>query len=184
MRQALLFVWEIVKVALIALAIVVPIRTFLFQPFIVRGASMEPNFHSGDYLIVDELSYHFRDPERGEVVVFRFPEQPSQRYIKRVIGLPGEQITVKENKIRITSPDLEEPLVLDESGYRKKKENGRVEPSTKLGPDEYFVLGDNRSFSSDSRNWGSLEEKYIVGRVLFRLWPIEGAAHISSPAYQ
>ncbi len=172
LKSIISFLWEIVKITFIALIIVVPIRTFVFQPFIVKGASMEPNFHSGDYLVIDELSYFLRQPERGEVVVFHFPGNPSQRYIKRVIGLPGERVEIKEGKIAIYKPGSKEPIFLDESKYLPSRDAAEREAVATLGPKEYFVLGDNRAFSSDSRNWGSLPRENIIGRVLFRLWPI------------
>ncbi len=171
-KQVFSFLVEIIKITLMALIIVVPIRTFVFQPFIVKGGSMEPNFHSGDYLIIDELSYFIRDPKRGEVVVFNFPGNPSQRYIKRVIGLPGERIEIKDGKIAIYQPGALTPVFLDESNYLPYQGLETREIVLTLGPEEYFVLGDNRAFSSDSRAWGPLPRKNIIGRVLFRLWPI------------
>ena len=101
MKSFFLFIWEITKIVVIALLIVVPIRYFLFQPFFVRGQSMEPNFEDGNYLIVDELSFRLRDPQRGEVIVFKYPNNPSQRYIKRIVGLPGETIEIKDGKVII-----------------------------------------------------------------------------------
>ena len=116
MKPVFSFILEVVKLVVLALAIVIPIRYFLFQPFFVKGQSMEPNFENGDYLIIDELSYRFRVPERGEVIVFKYPNDPSQRYIKRVIGLPGETIEIKEGKVIIHQQDSS-VKVLDESSY-------------------------------------------------------------------
>ena len=99
MKKVILFFWEIIKIAFIALVIVVPIRVFIFQPFFVRGASMEPNFHNSDYLIVDEISYRFSEPKRGDVVVFQSPLNNRQRFIKRIIGLPLETIKIDRGKI-------------------------------------------------------------------------------------
>lgn len=171
-QQIFLFLWEIAKITLMALVIVVPIRTFVFQPFIVKGNSMEPNFHSGDYLVIDELSYFFREPQRGEVIVLNFPGNISQRYIKRVIGLPGEKVEIKNGKIAIYQPGSPDPVLLDESDYIASPDIAGQEIVITIGPKEYFVLGDNRAFSSDSRNWGPLPRNNIIGRVLFRLWPI------------
>src|SRR3989338_348946 len=109
-KNALVFIWEVVKIAVIALAIVIPIRYFLFQPFFVKGQSMDPNFGDGDYLIIDEITYRFRNPQRGEVVVFNYPEDPSQRFIKRVIGLSGETIEIKDGKISIYKDEKPEIL--------------------------------------------------------------------------
>lgn len=167
----------------IALIIVVPVRYFIFQPFIVRGASMEPNFHDGDYLIVDELSYRFRTPERGEVVVFRYPQDPSQRFIKRIIGLPGEKITVKSDKIEVIDK-FGQKLTLDESSYLTGNIlSWATRGEIVLGQDEYFVLGDNRDHSFDSRKWGALKKDYIVGKALLRAWPPVALARFAAPEY-
>jgi len=173
----LLFIWEILKIVIIALAIVIPIRYFLFQPFIVKGQSMEPNFENGNYLIIDELSFRFRDPRRGEVVVFRYPHNPSQRFIKRIIGLPGEKIEIKAGSIMV------DDQILDESEYLPSGVQTLGNIQIALNENEYFVLGDNRISSSDSRQWGSLPRKNIVGRVYFRAWPITTLAKIEAPTY-
>lgn len=181
MRSFLVFIWEITKIVIIALLIVVPIRTFLFQPFFVRGESMTPAFENGDYLIIDEISYRFRDPQRGEVIVFRYPYDPSQRYIKRIIGLPGETVEIKEGKVTISNQ--KEPYLLDESDYLLSDLFTPGEEIISLTENEYFVLGDNRSASADSRRWGPLNRENIIGRVLFRAWPFTAFAKIEAPAY-
>ncbi len=132
--------WEFVKFIIIAILIVVPVRLWIAQPFIVNGASMEPTFENGDYLIVDEFSYHFRAPEKGEVIIFRYPLDTSKFFIKRVVGLPGETLEIDGKEIA-------------------------------LGEDEYFVVGDNTAASSDSRRWGPVPKKFVIGRALVRLWP-------------
>jgi signal peptidase I len=175
------FIWEIAKIVLLALVIVVPIRYFLFQPFLVRGQSMEPTFHNNDYLIIDEISYRFREPERGEVIVFKYPRNTSQRFIKRIIGLPGETIEIKEGEVFIIKDDSVQ--VLDESSYISSSMKTPGNTSVTLSEDEYFVLGDNRRVSADSRNWGSLDYEYIIGRVFFRAWPITALALIEEPVY-
>lgn len=177
----LLFVWEILKIILVALLVVIPIRYFLFQPFFVRGQSMEPNFHNGDYLIIDEISYRFSDPKRGEVIVFKYPNNPSQRYIKRVIGLPGETIEIKEGSIIIYYQGNGQ--VLDESDYLFSSVQTPGSLQVSLGEGEFFVLGDNRAFSFDSRRWGSLKRENIVGRVFIRAWPFTALAKIEAPVY-
>ena len=166
------FVWEIIKIVFISLAIVIPIRFYIAQPFFVRGASMEPNFKNGDYLIINEVNYRFDEPKRGEVVVFRFPEDPRQFFIKRIIGLPGETIQIQGGRIKIFNSSNPLGFFLDESDYLSLKtrsfdDNLRV----KLDKDEYFVLGDNRNHSSDSRRWGALPRKNIIGKAFFRIWP-------------
>ena len=170
MRSFFLFLWETGKVIILALAIVVPIRMFVFQPFLVRGESMEPNFHQGDYLVIDELSFRFRDPTRGEVIVLKFPGNISQRYIKRIIGLPGETVEVNNGKVAVLKDGKE--VILNESGYLPPNLQTPGSTDVTLKENEYFIMGDNRSFSSDSRQWGVLSKNLIVGRVLVRLFPL------------
>jgi len=181
MKNFFSFFFEIFKIAILALLIVLPIRYFVFQPFVVKGASMDPNFSEGDYLIIDELSYRFREPERGEVIVFKYPLSPSQRFIKRIIGLPGETIEMEDNKITILNEGKNE--VLDESSYLLSNNFKKGKLKISLKEEEYFVLGDNRNASLDSRNFGLLPQKYIIGRVLFRLWPITNLKKFEAPAY-
>lgn len=159
--------WEIVKFVFLTLIIVLPIRAYIAQPFIVQGASMEPTFDNGEYLIVDELSYLLREPKRGEVVVFRYPRSPKIHFIKRIIGLPGETVVLKNRQVEIIDKNgqiikLQEPYVAKQSFG-----NSRIA----LGTDEYFVMGDNRTQSSDSRSWGPVEKKLMRGRALLRLFP-------------
>lgn len=174
--------WEVIKIAVIAGLIVLPIRYFLFQPFVVRGSSMEPNFDSSDYLIVDQLSYRFSSPKRGQVIVFNYPRNQSQRFIKRIIGLPNETIKSEDGNIVIYKNDSEK--VLDESDYLRN--NGISEEEKlffSLEEDEYLVLGDNRDFSSDSRQWGPVKEEDIIGRVIVRIFPFNNFSKIVNPAY-
>jgi len=177
MKNFLSFVWEIFKIVIIALLIVVPIRYFLFQPFFVKGQSMEPNFENGDYLIVDELSYRFRDPQRGEVIVFKFPQNTSQRYIKRIVGLPGEAVEIENGKVTINSQ------ILDERNYLSSTIFTLGNLQVTLAENEYFVLGDNRLVSADSRKWGVLPRENIIGRVILRAWPFTALAKIEAPTY-
>jgi len=180
MKKFFTFVWELAKIIIIAAVIVIPIRYFLFQPFFVRGQSMDPNFENGDYLIVDEISYHFKAPQRGEVIVFKYPQDPSQRFIKRIIGLPGETIEIRDGKVIVYTKG--EPQVLDESNYLSGLlTEGNIQIT--LAEDEYFVLGDNRPFSFDSRRFGVLSEKKIIGRVVFRAWPFADATRFEAPIY-
>jgi len=166
-------IWDITKVVITSILIVLPIRYFIVQPFIVRGASMEPNFENGDYLIIDEISYRFNKPQRGDVIVFKYPNNPKQYYIKRIIGLPGEIIAISDEKIIIKNKENPEGFVLKEDYLSGIATNGNV--SATLGFDEYYVLGDNRGASSDSRMWGSLKEEFIVGKALLRAFPFDKA---------
>lgn len=165
------FFWELIKVFLIAMAIIVPIRYFLVQPFFVRGASMEPNFEDGEYLIIDQLSYRFREPVRGEVIVFRYPNQPSQFFIKRIIGLPGERVHIENGQVTITNATHPRGVLLDETPYLEPEVRTGGNIDFQLGSDEYVVLGDNRAASSDSRSWGVLQRDKIVGRAWIRAFP-------------
>ena len=175
MKRILQFIFEVGKVVVIALVIVVPLRVFVFQPFLVRGDSMEPNYHTGDYLIIDQLSYRFRAPLRGEVIVLKFPLDTSQRFIKRIVGLPGETIEVKDGKVVVYGEEGSEraAIVLDESTYLSFNLQTPGSARIDLQEEEYFVLGDNRPFSSDSRKWGILEKDLIVGRVFFSVFSRE-----------
>src|SRR3989338_3049804 len=110
--EVLAFIWETAKIIIISLAIIIPIRYYLVQPFFVKGASMEPNFYDGDYLLIDEISYRFNEPERGEVIVFRYPENPSQYFIKRIVGLPNETIEIKNDQVTIYGKDYKQGLTL------------------------------------------------------------------------
>lgn len=174
-------IWEIVKVLLVSLAIVLPIRYFIAQPFIVRGASMEPNFSDRQYLVIDEISYLLRAPKRGEAVVFRYPNDPSQFFIKRIIGLPNERIEIKSGKIKIFNSTYPAGFILEES-YLLSGIGTHPDVVSTLDSKEYFVLGDNRNFSSDSRFWGALDRKFLIGRVIFRAWPINQFGTVSSYA--
>lgn len=177
LKEFVIFLLDSLKILIIALAIVIPIRLLLFQPFVVKGSSMEPNYHSGDYLIIDELSYRFREPARDEVIVFKYPLDFSYKYIKRIIGLPGETIEIKDKSIFITKTDgtVEQ---LNEDAYitlqtMETWQNGSDYGPRKLGSNEYFVMGDNRNFSADSRTWGVLPREDITGKVMLRVSPFD-----------
>ncbi len=180
------FVAEIVKIFVLAAAIIIPVRVFLFQPFFVQGASMEPNFRGGEYLIVNEIGYKTTriGPEdnplfvvrgtkplhRGEPVVFRYPRNPKQYFIKRIIGVPGDRVVISDGTVKIFNKLYPEGKVLKED-YLPEGRLTRGEVDVTVGPDEYFVMGDNRDFSSDSRVWGLLPREMIMGKVLLRAWP-------------
>ena len=180
--EALSFVWETAKIIIISLAIILPIRYYLVQPFFVKGASMEENFHDGDYLLIDEISYRFDEPRRGDVIVFRYPENPSQFFIKRIIGLPGETIEIKDNKVVIFNNDYPKGFILGE-GYLSPRQQTAGNYKAKLDNNNYYVLGDNRLQSSDSRRWGTLDKKFITGRAWVRLWPFTKVTKIEAITY-
>ncbi|TSC75799.1 MAG: signal peptidase I [Parcubacteria group bacterium Gr01-1014_31] len=170
-RDALVFVWELVKVVGISLAIIVPIRYFLIQPFYVKGASMEPSFTDHEYLIIDEITYRFRQPKRGEVVVFRYPLNPRDYFIKRIVGLPGEQVQISDGKVLVTPVGQDAAVALDET-YLPAGTKVDGAKTVKLADDEFFLLGDNRAESLDSRYFGAVNRRFITGRVFLRGWPL------------
>ena len=172
MKKFLVFVWEILKVALFSAAIIIPIRYFLIQPFFVKGESMIPNFHDQEYLIIDEISYRFEAPQRGQVIVFRYPRNPQEFFIKRIIGLPGEEVQIKDGKVNIFNTEHPNGLVLDEKYLPSDLITyNQDETKVKVGPDEFYVLGDNRGASKDSRYFGTVNKSFVIGKVLFRGWP-------------
>ncbi len=159
---------EFWKFILIVVFIVVPIRFWVAEPFIVSGDSMYPTFKNHNYLIIDALSYRFKDPQRYDVIVFKYPLDTKRYFIKRIIGLPGETVTIKNKVITITSPTYPEGLIIDQP-VLDVETSGNL--SLTLKDDEFFVMGDNRTVSSDSRVWGPLKSSLIVGKPLVRLYP-------------
>jgi len=174
-----LFFLELIKVVVLAGITIALVRHFLFKPFYVKGQSMEPNYHEKDYLIIDEISYRFREPKRGEVVVFKAPVG-TDYYLKRVIGLPGERVKVEDNKVFVYNAEHPQGLQLEEN-YLSEPTQGSV--SVTLEPDQYYVLGDNRLASYDSRRFGAISASSIVGRAWFRGWPVSDVGVFQLPAY-
>ena len=178
------FILEIIKIVALAFIVIVPIRVFLFQPFFVQGASMEPNFEDGQYLIINEFGYKetdlkvlnvdsFKELDRQRPVVFRYPLDPKKFFIKRIIGLPGEKVQIKNSEITIFNDEHPNGFVLDEKEYIPMSTSTKGDLTTTLKDNQYFVLGDNRSFSSDSRMWGPVPKNDIIGEVLLRAWPLD-----------
>jgi signal peptidase I len=180
MRAFALALLEVLEIALVTIGAVVAIRYFLVQPFLVSGGSMETTFSNGDYLLIDQLTYRFREPERGEVVVFR--NDDGTYFIKRVIGLPGDTVVVADGRVRVSSSDSPEGVVLEEP-YLSPDVTTSGTADVTLGEDEYFVMGDNRPYSYDSRSWGALGGDEIIGIVRLRLWPITHAQAFFTPTY-
>lgn len=168
------FLWDLLKTAVIVVVIAFGIKYFILQPFIVDGNSMQPNFENNEYLLVEKISYHFHQPQRGDVVVFHPPGQASVNYIKRIIGLSNEKVEIKEDQIKIFNSNNPNGFVLKESyipASIKTLTNGKDVTYT-LSKDEYFVLGDNREHSSDSREWGNLPKENIIGRAWLNIYPV------------
>lgn len=167
--------WELIKFIIISVAIVVPIRMFIAQPFVVSGDSMIPNFENKDYLIIDQISLILGEPKRGDVVVFRYPNNTRTFFIKRIIGMPNETIKIENGKTLIVNEDNPEGFLLDESYINEDFETSSV---YRTKDDEYFVMGDNRNKSSDSRHWGTLSRKFIIGKAYLRLLPIYNISYL------
>jgi len=166
---------EVLTVALISLAIILPIRYFLVQPFYVKGASMEPNFQEHDYLLIDEISYRFNNPKRGEVIVFRPPLNKREFFIKRVIGLPGERVQIRDGKVWVAKSG-EQLQEINESYLAGVVTQGQINSTyldVTLGDGQYYVLGDNRGASLDSRTFGPITLHEIMGRTWVRAWPFD-----------
>ncbi len=178
------FFWDLFKILVIAFAIIIPFRTFIAEPFVVSGSSMVPNFHDKDYLVIDRISYLAKeDPKRGDVVVLKFPKDTSQYFIKRIIGLPGERVAFQSGDVYIFNKERPEGFRLDESYIPKGVETLGQSNNLTLGTDEFFVLGDNRTQSSDSRVWGILPREDIVGKVFLRVLPPKNFGTFKQPQY-
>jgi signal peptidase I len=128
----------------------------------VDGFSMEPTLHSGEYVIVNKVTYYLDDPERGDIVVFHFPRQPDQEYIKRIIGLPGDQVRIDDSFVYVNDRMLDEPYINADPAY---------DGSWTVPDGQFFVLGDNRNNSSDSHNWGFVPVEFVIGKAVFVYWP-------------
>ncbi len=178
--SAKLFFLELFKLAMLAVITIFLVRYFLFKPFYVRGASMEPNFFDKEYLIIDELTYRLKEPQRGDIIVFKSPLNKKEFFLKRVIGLPGETVKIRNGQVIIYSEEIPDGLVLKES-YLPIGLKTVPDTSSALGENKFFVLGDNRFSSLDSRMVGSIDGSAIVGRVLLRGWPFD-RVHWFAPA--
>ena len=184
MRKFFASFLEVLEVAVIAVVAVFIVRTYFVQPFLVSGSSMAPNFSNGDYVLVDELTYHLRTPERGEVVVVHDPYDYSTYFIKRVIGLPGEKVAIKNNTVTVFNAQYPNGLTLDESYLPTGTITlAQTTDTYMLSSSTYLLFGDNRQFSFDSRSWGPLPKNDIVGLVRIRLWPLNELTAFAAPKY-
>lgn len=171
---------EVLRVTIAVLVSVVVIRYALMQPFVVEGSSMEPNYHNGEYLVVEKVSYRFHEPKRGDVVVLRYPYNPSISYIKRIIALPGEKLRIFDGQVSVNGQLLNEPY-LAEGEETVTSRDSNVPYEVTLGSGEYFVMGDNRQHSSDSRDGWLLDRKNIIGRSAVVLYSNQNLRAIASP---
>lgn len=166
------FLWELARIVVIAFVVMIGFRFFVAEPFIVSGNSMVPNFHNREYLVVNKLGYRFSEPERGDVIVFRYPKDTSQYFIKRVIGLPGEKVKVENGRVYVYNAEYPNGSMLEEDYLSNQDITFGNDDLVTLGSEEYYVLGDNRLASSDSRVWGILPKHDIVGTAWLRVFPL------------
>jgi signal peptidase I len=184
LKNFFIFVYELLKIVVISLVIIIPIRYFLIQPFYVKGASMEPNFYDHEYLIIDEITYRFKEPQRGDIIVFRYPRDPQEFFIKRVIGLPGEEVQTKDGQVIIFNKEHPEGIILDEPYLKEDtKTYGFNEDKVSIGNSDFFVMGDNRNSSKDSRSFGTVNRSFVTGRVVIRGWPFNRITLFDAPIY-
>ena len=177
------FIWDLVKIIAISLVIIIPFRLLIAEPLVVSGSSMLPNFHDRDYLIVDRISYRKHSPERGDVIVMKYPKDDRQYFIKRIIGLPGDTIKLQNGKVTISNASNPNGFVLIEDYLSAQTPTLGKPGATTLGSEEYFMLGDNRTASSDSRVWGILPQNDIVGKAWLRVFPFSAFGIIKTPKY-
>jgi signal peptidase I len=156
---------EFVETVLFTLLIYFLIRTFLFENYRVVGRSMDPTLDDGQYLVVCKFLYRLQEPQRGDVIVFRDPRGGDRKLIKRIIGMPGESVEIKNGQVFVNGQSLDEPYIGDRPSYSR--------PPSQVPEGEYFVLGDNRNNSSDSHNWGPLPRGAVVGKSCVSYWPPE-----------
>jgi signal peptidase I len=176
------FLWELLRLAGAAFVIMLLFRVFIAEPFIVSGSSMVPTYHNQEYLVVNKLGYNFKDPQRGDVIVFRYPKDPKEYFIKRVIGLPGETVRIEAGHVVISNAENPTGKKLDEPYLPNQNVTFGRTDSVTLGSDEYFVLGDNRLASSDSRVWGILPRSDIIGKTWLRVYPFKVFGTLEGPA--
>lgn len=165
------FFLDILEVVVFAIAFFLFLYLLVFQPHKIKGSSMDPNFKDGEYLLTDKVTYRFNEPKRGDVIVFKAPGLEGEEFIKRIIGLPGEEISISQSNIYIDGKVLNEKYI----GPDKFTGSGAflTENENVLVPEgNYFVVGDNRPHSSDSRSWGFVPKEDISGKAWFVYWPI------------
>lgn len=171
------WIFTVGKSLLLFVVILILIHSFVFTLFVIDGASMEPNFYNGDVIIANRISYYLHEHHRGDVAILKFPGDPEhKRYVKRIIALPGETVSAKNDAVYING------IKLVEAYLNKEALSGQLDEKI-LERNEYFVLGDNRLNSNDSRNWGTCPEENLIGKAFIRIWPLQRAGLVESPIY-
>ena len=182
-KSGINFFFDFLETIVVALSVFVVVYLFLVQPHEVKGSSMEPSFLNNQYIITDKISYRFGDPQRGDVIIFKAPVNPDVDYIKRIIGLPGDKVMITKGKVFINGKMISELYLADLTPIFP---NGFVQDGVEIDvPQEhYFVMGDNRPHSSDSREFGPISKKLIIGRAIFRYWPVNDIGVIPHVNYR
>lgn len=175
--------WEFIEAIVFALAIFVVVYLFLFQPNQVKGSSMYPTFKDGEYILTDKISYRLGQPKHGEVVVFKSPKNENVDFIKRIIGLPGDSVKISRGKVYLNGKLLDESEYLDQSVYTGPESFLAEDQDITVPDGKYFVMGDNRPHSSDSRDFGPVTTDEFVGKVFFRYFPIDRFGKIDPAIY-
>lgn len=181
-KSAINFFFDFLETIVVALSIFVVVYLFILQPHEVKGNSMEPSFQNNEYIITDKISYRFKEPHRGDVIIFKAPVNPDVDYIKRIIALPGEQVMVQNGEVYVNNTRLIESYI---DTLTPLFPGSTMQESTPITVPEgdYFVMGDNRSHSSDSREFGPIDKKLIIGRAVFRYWPLNSIGAIPEANY-
>lgn len=182
------FILDTIEVFAVAGAIFAVVYLFLVQPHNVEGKSMEPSFHHGEYVLTSKILYRFSEPERGDVIIFKYPQQPKDQFIKRIIALPGETFEIKFGQVYIYNTENKDGFALSEYYLKpgEKTRKGKTIPENqkiKVPKDSYIVMGDNRNNSSDSREWGFVPRDNIIGKAWFRYFPLGSIGKIKEPDY-
>lgn len=181
-KRAVAAFFDFLQGIVVVLALLVMVYLFIMSPQEINGESMEPNFHNGEFILTNKVLYKFRQPERGDVVIFKSPPDPTIDYIKRIIGLPGDTVTVQNNAMYVNGQKVVEPYLAPDTpifGGTFLAEG----QSIVLTPDTYFMMGDNRAHSSDSRDFGPVNESAFIGTAVFRYWPLSALGPIPHPTY-
>lgn len=180
-RKIYLFLIDIIQTLLLAAAVFLVIYVFLFRPFQVNGNSMYPNFYDKEYVLTNIIALHFEEPNLGDVIVFRSPVDPEKDFIKRVIGTPGDAILIKDGGVYLNGKQIDESRYLNASVKTSAGSFIKEGEEVKVAEDEFLVLGDNRPNSSDSREWGFVPKKSIVGKSFFIYWPPQSIGFLKNP---